>query len=62
MKASDDSIKSELHTLNREIGSTLKSIRRQKQLSQNKLSEILGVTFNQIQKYENGKNSGQPPF
>ncbi|MFC3162870.1 helix-turn-helix domain-containing protein [Ciceribacter thiooxidans] len=37
-------------------GSRLKSARRLKRMSQVELARILGVTFQQIQKYENGKN------
>jgi len=37
-------------------GSRLKSARRLKRMSQAELARILGVTFQQVQKYENGKN------
>jgi transcriptional regulator with XRE-family HTH domain len=38
------------------LGQTLKRIRKQNGYSQKVLSEVLGVTFQQVQKYENGKN------
>ena len=51
--------------LNKRIGETIKSIRlttpwskdvHQKPMTQTKLSEKCNVTFQQIQKFENGKN------
>lgn len=38
----------------REIGLKIKQLRQQAGLSQEKLAEMVGVTFQQIQKYENG--------
>ncbi len=38
------------------IGERLKQIRKQKNMTQDFLAEKLGVSFQQIQKYENGKN------
>ncbi|MCO6180839.1 helix-turn-helix domain-containing protein [Ciceribacter sp. RN22] len=37
-------------------GSRLKNARRLRRMSQAELGGLLGVTFQQIQKYENGKN------
>lgn len=37
-------------------GSRLKTARRLKRMSQMELGGLLGVTFQQVQKYENGKN------
>jgi transcriptional regulator with XRE-family HTH domain len=38
----------------RDIGLKIKLLRQQAGLSQEKLAEMVGVTFQQIQKYENG--------
>lgn len=38
----------------KEIGLKIKLLRQQAGLSQEKLAEMVGVTFQQIQKYENG--------
>ncbi len=38
------------------IGENLKQIRLAMSLSQERMSELAGVTFQQIQKYETGKN------
>ena len=40
----------------REIGEKIKSRRRELGISQEKLAEILGVTYQQVQRYENGMN------
>lgn len=39
---------------NIELGMKIKLLRQQAGLSQEKLAEMVGVTFQQIQKYENG--------
>ena len=41
----------------KEIGIKIKMLRQQAGLSQEKLAEIVGVTFQQIQKYENGNTT-----
>jgi transcriptional regulator with XRE-family HTH domain len=38
----------------KEIGSKIKKMRQEAGLSQERLSEIIGVTFQQVQKYESG--------
>ena len=38
------------------IGSAIRLARKTKRLSQGNLGKILGVTYQQIQKYEKGKN------
>lgn len=38
------------------IGSMIKRRRRELKISQDKLGEIVGITYQQIQKYENGLN------
>ena len=39
-----------------EIGKNLRRIRKQLKRSQTEIATILGITFQQIQKYENGRN------
>lgn len=41
----------------KEIGLKIKQLRQQAGLSQEKLAEMVGVTFQQIQKYENGQTT-----
>jgi transcriptional regulator with XRE-family HTH domain len=41
----------------KEIGLKIKVLRQQAGLSQEKLAEMVGVTFQQIQKYENGQTT-----
>lgn len=38
------------------VGNKIKEIRKSKKISQTKLAEIIGITFQQVQKYENGTN------
>lgn len=45
-----------LTDVDKEIGATIKAIRRTNGLSQSALAEKLGVTFQQVQKYEKGTN------
>lgn len=45
-----------MHPISYIIGHNLKKIRRQAGLSQTTLANHLGISFQQIQKYENGKN------
>lgn len=40
----------------REIGEKIKKRRRELGISQERLAEILGVTYQQVQRYENGMN------
>jgi transcriptional regulator with XRE-family HTH domain len=40
----------------KEIGERLREIRKRRGLTQEQLAEIVEVTFQQIQKYENGSN------
>lgn len=39
-----------------QVGANIKAIRRLKRISQNKLAKKCSITFQQIQKYESGKN------
>lgn len=39
-----------------EIGGRIRAMRMDKRMSQQKLGELCGLTFQQIQKYERGKN------
>jgi len=43
-----------LHIINERIGENLRLIRQIHNLTQTQLGEILGVTFQQVQKYEKG--------
>lgn len=38
------------------IGARVRRARRESEMSQEKLAGLLGITFQQVQKYENGKN------
>lgn len=38
------------------VGATIKRLRRQKKLTQTELGEHIGVSFQQVQKYETGRN------
>lgn len=38
------------------IGENIRRVRRQKNLTQDELGKLIGLTFQQIQKYERGKN------
>lgn len=38
------------------LGQNIKMIRKEKHMSQKKLSEFLGVSYQQLQKYETGQN------
>ena len=42
--------------LDREVGARVRARRRELRLSQTKLGDTLGVTFQQVQKYERGVN------
>jgi transcriptional regulator with XRE-family HTH domain len=44
-------------TTSSELGLKIKQARQQAGLSQERLAEIVGVTFQQIQKYENGQTT-----
>ena len=41
---------------NFKIGQHLKQIRKQSKLTQQNLADVLGVSFQQVQKFENGTN------
>ena len=45
-----------LHALDSHVGSRVKSRRAEIGMSQSKLADAIGVTFQQVQKYERGKN------
>jgi transcriptional regulator with XRE-family HTH domain len=44
------------HPIDVEVGARLRSARKQRGLSQQKLADALGVSFQQVQKYETGAN------
>ena len=41
---------------NYKIGANIKRLRKQSKLTQSNLATVLGVSFQQIQKFENGEN------
>lgn len=45
------------YEVDRHVGGVIRNSREQLGLSQTKVAEALGVSFQQIQKYEHGKNS-----
>jgi len=44
------------HPIDRQVGELIRDRRKELGLSQTALAEALGVTFQQVQKYENGSN------
>jgi transcriptional regulator with XRE-family HTH domain len=42
--------------IDKEIGQSIKVLRRKAGMSQNRMAHLIGVTFQQVQKYESGKN------
>lgn len=50
------SLKRRTNEIDKYIGNSLKTLRKQKGVSQDSLGEVLGVSLQQIQKYEQGKN------
>lgn len=42
--------------INNQIGKNLKRLRKNSKLTQQNLADVLGVTFQQIQKFEYGEN------
>ena len=40
----------------KELGEKIKSLRKERGMSQNALAELIDVTFQQVQKYENGQS------
>ncbi len=46
----------EPHAIDRHVGSRVRMCRLRIKMSQEKLAEALGLTFQQVQKYENGTN------
>ena len=54
--AGNEKTKGRAQEIDQFIGQQIKRFRKIKRLTQNDLAEKLGVSFQQIQKYENGKN------
>ena len=44
------------HKVDRHVGALIRAKRKALRMSQSELAEALGITFQQIQKYENGAN------
>lgn len=45
-----------VHPIDAGVGSQVRALRRQRGLTQTELGKVLGLTFQQIQKYERGTN------
>ena len=41
---------------NQQIGRNLRALRQSRNLTQEQIGDVLGMTFQQVQKYETGKN------
>lgn len=54
--AAAGAVEGELERLNLAIGMRLRVARKMRGLTQTQLGDLLGVTFRQVQKYENGTN------
>ncbi len=50
----------DLPTIEKKIGAQVREIRIKRQISQTKIADILGVSFQQFQKYERGTNRISP--
>ena len=49
-------MKNAKNQINNKIGGHIKRLRKQSKLTQSNLAAVLGVSFQQIQKFENGEN------
>ena len=49
-------MKNARNQINNKIGGHIKRLRKQSKLTQSNLAAVLGVSFQQIQKFENGEN------
>lgn len=49
-------MESRIHPVDKSVGLRIRLLRKSKKVSQAKLAEALGLTFQQIQKYERGAN------
>ena len=56
MTDDDGTGKKSPHYVDQYVGRTIRELRRRRSVSQEKLAEILGLTFQQVQKYEKGSN------
>ena len=54
--AKADEMSADADNINRQVGAKIKSLRRHLCFKQGEVAEALGVTFQQIQKYESGGN------
>ena len=50
------SIKGQPNPVDVLVGARIRLLRKRRKMSQSQLSDKIGVTFQQVQKYENGKN------
>lgn len=44
------------HPIDARVGARVRALRRQSGLSQTRLADVLGISFQQVQKYEKGQN------
>ncbi|PHZ86117.1 helix-turn-helix domain-containing protein [Paremcibacter congregatus] len=51
-----DRVRAQLKAIDRHIGARLRLIRTRREISQSELGSYLGVSFQQVQKYEQGRN------
>ncbi len=49
-------VKNAPHEVDVRVGQNLKALRSQRNVSQERLGEVLGITFQQVQKYEKARN------
>ena len=54
--AKANEISADADTIDRQVGAKIKNLRRHLCFTQKEIAKALGVTYQQIQKYENGKN------
>jgi transcriptional regulator with XRE-family HTH domain len=54
--AKANEMSAEADTIDRQVGAKIKNLRKHLCFTQEEVAEALGVSYQQIQKYENGKN------
>lgn len=53
-------MKLEVNPINKKIGAQIKALRKLNKMSQTELGDEIGITYQQIQKYESGANKVSP--
>lgn len=56
MSTNESRASAAMRNLDKAIGARIRSYRQARKMSQGDIGKLLGVTFQQVQKYENGKN------